>query len=1037
MHHRDGRRLGRGRQGQALMVAVLLMMVILLTGILFVAVVTYNQSQSGRSVDVGAAQALAEAGIRWCNTNLMKSPEGADWRPPFRAYDPSNPPNAADRSTWPVPPVMLTNGTAWGVYGPDGVADTEDDYYSEFERSRGWHGLVDATTGRYLRLGFTRIPDLNALPVGASVPAETGVVGGKGHILVRVTYDPDPVYEPEDYPADGSNPKPNPLSAAIKIESIGVVDETAPVFRYLVAYKPIGLTDYVLFVTDKDHTGRPTRLGFDPRLDMLNDNVLGWLPQTFYGPMKFNTPLELVGANSSATPNAAGASNQFVLTEQPTSATLEVPGVNPIVPGGGYLRDDKIEAQGIWEAGASFTAAVSQRDVTGTVSALGRLYPSTDPAFDTYGGRVLDGQPAMDAAGYPRGCSTLSPPEVFSPEGRARYYALTRDSGRVVLDAGTGNPVNLGTIGQGLGVYIDNNSDLQFVDDRGNHDRDALISDWMRTFHPGQYSSSNSGWNAVGTLYTPPGVEITLFPTRDAALDFGRLTAVTVPSADPSRTNPQPNEVWWPGYSASRDEPGIRITRHDHNWYYYNGTRVVDSGEQTLYLYYPGYQPAGSPGPANATRTNNQVIFAEGNVRVHGVLPARSATPGSRDYNLTIVSGGTIYIDGQILSAQDVNGRDDGGSSAPAPNSVSDERNTKLALIARDCVCLNTTRIVPQLTSGEVAAAPDDPANPDASGQHYVLSPELTGSAYSNFYFGENVLPTHNVYVVPIHTALDPGPAAIGLSVYDTNLSAGPTSSWQTHNFGGGTNPTRYYFVQPGVLAPAPNVENVFAPNWSAPSYAPSTNPTVPWDITPDLFNRSPGILKSIAISPADPNLTATGGGSTDYWVKKWKIYEAIPAAGPGGADTPTAAIHAKVNALIYAEEGCWFVIPGDYFDSRQSGAMALRYRRYNYDICVRGAITEAYHADPEMVRDWCDKWAWPIPGGGWGTIRYEYDETLRTPRDQPVTRLRIVGSSPNQEAVRDSVASAAIVPLTPQANLPRLPVLPVSKDLVFYGEGG
>ena len=32
-------------------------------------------------------------------------------------------------------------------------------------------------------------------------------------------------------------------------------------------------------------------------------------------------------------------------------------------------------------------------------------------------------------------------------------------------------------------------------------------------------------------------------------------------------------------------------------------------------------------------------------------------------------------------------------------------------------------------------------------------------------------------------------------------------------------------------------------------------------------------------------------------------------------------------------------------------------------------AITEAFHAEPGMVRDWCDKWAWPLVGGGWAAV--------------------------------------------------------------------
>ena len=70
------------RRGQALMVAVLLMMAILLVGILFVALVTYNQDQSTRHEDSLLAQAMAESGVRYAAYMLENSPEGADWRPP-------------------------------------------------------------------------------------------------------------------------------------------------------------------------------------------------------------------------------------------------------------------------------------------------------------------------------------------------------------------------------------------------------------------------------------------------------------------------------------------------------------------------------------------------------------------------------------------------------------------------------------------------------------------------------------------------------------------------------------------------------------------------------------------------------------------------------------------------------------------------------------------------------------------------------------------------------------------------------------------
>ncbi len=1026
-HWRDYR---AGQRGQALLVAVLLMMVILLTGILFAAIVSYNQHQSARSSDVNAAQGLAEAGIRWCNENLLHSPQGADWRPPYRALDLSTF-DQATPSTWPVPPVQDTSGKDYGTYGRDLAAagttdqtpamDTADDYYSDFERARGWHGLVDAGTGEYIRYGFYRLPDVNGTPGAVTLPTEVGALSGKGHILVRVTYDPDPPYETRA----GDPQTLDPMSGHIRIESIGVVDDEVPVFRQLVAYKPLALTDYTLFVTDRTSSGRTAKLGFNPRLDLDNagPSADDWLAQAFYGPLRFNSVLELTGIGDAT----AGPSTQVVLTEQPTAAALEVPGFNPPAIGGGYFRDDHIEAaSGISEPGWDYgtspptpldSTSVWSRNAGGALTALGQVRPSNIPSgssvqYSTHGGRVLDGTQSLDATGFSRYCPPVTAPDAFSNDGAERYRTLTRDSGAVVALAASGGVANLGRFGFGRGIYVDNSADLQFVDSNGVHDLDALMADWMRVFSQGEFTGENSGWNPTGTTYTAPGVEITLFPTVDAACDFVLPSLRVFSASPPNDTNP--NTFWWPNHVTG--EPGIRLTRSDRTWRWYNSATqtVQDSGEYTLYLDYPAYP--------------NQLLFTEGNARVHGALPARDANAGNgsyRDYNLTIVSGGTIYIDGQIQSPQDVYGRD-AGSGAPrtaATAVVPDEYNSKVALLARDCVCLNPTRVAPQLTSGSVAAMPDDPLNPSASEQHWVLSPEVQGGVYTTWTPGEAVPAGNTVNLSVIHTAADPGPAAITLSVYDTNMPSW-TATWRAHTFNAADTVRGrrlFFFAQPGLLVPAPNVETTLAPNWTAPTT---------WNILPELYNTLPGVLKSAAISPADPGLANVGGGATDYWIKKWKVSEATADG------TPTGTIHAKVNALIYAENGCWFVIPGDYFDPNQSGAGARAYRRYNYDICVRGAISEAFHAEPEMVRAWCDRWAWPVVGGGWRTIRYEFDETLRDTRDP-----RDLRPSTLSGAVRASVLSPAtklpgLTRATPQGNLPKLPLLPASKDLIFYGEG-
>jgi hypothetical protein len=976
-------RLGHGpggtgrRSGQVLLIAVLLMLAILLLGALFVAIVTYNQYQSARHGDVLLARSLAEAGIRFADYMLQHSPLGADWRPPL--------PPGFD---------VATGQFDAAVYGPDGAPDTDDDYYSPEELARGYHTLYDSAAGTILRIGFTRYPD--RLGGSAGPPLDEATMG-QGYFLLRVTYDPDPPFEPAD-----NSLQPDPFSKYIKIEAVGVVRGRANVQRHLVAYKPLGLTDYLFWVTDHRNTGRTAQLGAEPWIDFDASGDLDirsdpdvhrrgeFLVCDYRGPIRVNTELQLVGGNLDGDPTAgrpldpAQASNQFVLTTAP------VPGGAPPTPRGGYVRDDRLEvedgirdpAQGApGSAVPGQTAAISERTPAGT-NLLGTIWPSDSANFRTYGGLVLDGSRAEDADGQARFVKPVVAPDLLAPDpvtGVDRYRALTRDSGAPVVVGGT--DTYTGALGHGPGMYIDNTADLQFVRSDGSHDLDSLVQDWLRQIPAGDPRASQSGWNALYTLYVPPGVEIELCDS-EAAASQGR-TIVTSDVAPPR----SPGEVWWPRHQPG--EPGIRLVRHDKHWACADGS---DSGLNEMVIDYPA-------DPAHA------VIFAEGNIRIRGVLPrARRAANGTlvRQYNLTVVSNGTIYIDGQLLSPQDVD------------PSLPDEDDSKIALLARDHVCLNTTMLVPQMTSGLVPAAPDDPANPSPEALHWALA-EGAGYLWSAWMFGG--APAERVWLHVRHTGADPGPAGAGMHVRSGGAAV-------PYDFDG--NPAApyaytYAFVPPGaVLPPGLAGSNTIAPLWE----------TAGWDLTPYL-DLAVGAPNALTLFHKDPQLAP---GCTDYWVKRWKLQEWQTI---GGARRPVATLHARVNALIYAQDGCWFVIPGNYFDPEASArdadgdgvADAIEYRRYNYEITIRGAITENYTAPAEAAREWMDKWAYPVWLDAntvcWATLHYEFDESLRAGRDQPPglvpagSNVRICFSNPRSSAW----------------NLPRLPLLPVSPSLIYYGQ--
>ena len=934
---------GSGQGGQALLIAVLLMMAILLIGILFVAIVTYNQSASARHEDMLLAQALAEGGIRYADHMLVNSAQGADWRPP-------DPPSQYDGDGSYDP----------GFWGEDGVEGTEDDYYTETEIVRGWAPLRDGTVGApggYIRRGFTRYPDPRQ--PGSTSALVNNFTLGRGYFLLRITYDPDPPYE------TGDAGVPDPMSRHIKIEAIGRVEDNGQVQRRLVAYKPLPLLNYLRYVTDATNTGKPAQLGIAPFIDMDNNGTLEWLDCVFDGPIRINSSLQVAGA-----PSGAEASTKFYLTT-PAGA-------------GAYLRDDSFQAA----AGIELLDDVANAaEVSVDGAAPAPLLESDDPAFTTYGGRVADGTEAVDAAGDSRFTAALSPPSLtVSGEvtGAERYRELTRDSGDLVAFAGS--YVNNGQWGHGAGIYVSNFDDVQFKKSNGDHDIEALIDDWQRPQSAGGLNPADSGWNALYTTYAPYAVTIELLPTEAAVGPY----STTLPVDEDA------GQVWWPSHVAG--EPGIKLSLssslEDENWKAPDGS---DSGLRTMVVDYP--------------LAPNQVVFAEGNVRVTGELPPAARDVGgnlTRSYDLTIVSDATVYIDGQILSAQDV---------APA---VIDEDNTKVALLARDCVCLNTTQIVPQLTTGAVSAAPDDEENPDDRQQHWELTPGSDGRAYSTWRWGP-VPPAPNVSnlgvaqtLVAKQTAGEPGPSGMGLTVW--TASAGHTA----HAFGNPVDASTFLFVPPGTRLPDPPwppltdaptsyCSTAIAPTWER-LWEPSGMPAVPWSITASA-DSSPGAKNGIILRHKDPGLA---GGSTDYWVKKWKVEE-FNAAGDA-----VGAIRACVNAAVYAERGCWYVLAADYFDSSATGADAVRFRRYNYKVTFKGTISENFTARVETVRDWTDRTAYPAydevaPNAFyWGTIEYNFDETLRVVRDQ---------------------ALGATLLASAQSNQPKLPLLPVSPDLVYYGE--
>jgi hypothetical protein len=189
------------------------MFLLVFMGIMFIVIISRNLTRTARSTDVTEATALAEAGVRYADRQLTISEEGADWRP--------------------VPDNL---GWMWDETAQKWVTASDIDNVKR-----------DHPDFKWLRMyAPTEAADGSAGPTGGFTSFKTG----GGRYLLRISYNPDP----ED-----------PISKYIKIESIGrvgVVDKDDPTTwgesaqvklrRELTAYKPIGLTDYSRFITNKE-----------------------------------------------------------------------------------------------------------------------------------------------------------------------------------------------------------------------------------------------------------------------------------------------------------------------------------------------------------------------------------------------------------------------------------------------------------------------------------------------------------------------------------------------------------------------------------------------------------------------------------------------------------------------------------------------------------------------------------------------------------------------------------------------------------------
>jgi len=763
---------------------------------------------------------------------------------------------------------LLNAGRSRETVSASALADAGVRYASDFlENSPEGADWRPAPT----QLTDGRDPDRRWLETGLY----TRVPLTRGRALVRVTMEPDPQ---------------KPLGKYIRIEAIGrpgFVDPedpttftTAPAPRLMrrrVAYKAVGITDYLRFVTNRDNESK-----FEAAIGMPPIGVAAWMQ---LGGMRARA-VGISGppANSPITGAPMYINGDLHLLNNVTIALN--PRNNEAVYVAGNVRletgdanDPTRQLARLNNLAANAPNAEPLPPPLGTGAGLPMILPSEAPVYTTFGGLIRDAAPTPDVAGYARSISRLNPPSIDAADpssGVTRYVTLTRDSGWSLRRKTRSGWVNTGRIGLGSGIYI-NNTRSRELESTGVAGGQSLRSVWLK---PG----SSPSWN--GPYYIPPAAYVEfgypIVQERDA-------TGAPVPGS----------YVRMPGFRIVRDvsdamwvDPsGLVQTREQvYTFFIYKaaGRRPVLKLDNALYRDFLANDQGMSEAEINRFLPEfNGVIYAEGNVRVKGLLPAVANIPirmeqgdtdglapdGIRDAvnppAITLVSGRNIYIEGSLVRESV------GGANADRC------AGSMVALLARDNVVVNTT----------VFVAPNKAMAFSSSNQNelppYHTNIDLSESARTppfalEFSFGDD--PTGYTlnggpFLLVRHGA-PPGVTYMNLSINEAFPPPSPGDPFYRFNV---------------TASPA-------VPAWVYPMYN-GTNPGVdlfeqqrfpfPFGGTTYTLFTAPGLKNTMRFS-VDPNFTS-GSGTQDYLFSRAAI---VP-------------MDVRIEAVMYAQEGSFFIIPG------------------------------------------------------------------------------------------------------------------------------
>ncbi len=908
---RSNRSIVRIRQhGQTLIIAMIVMGVLLILGLVFLGLINRNILNAARSQRRSESTDLAEAGIRYAHGQLVSSPLGADWR---------------------GTPVALSSSPT----DPDATLDPDAYYLRPGSGIQYAPGLKDLggpdKLGPFIRIPFSGGRSLVRVRYGATDANPTPAVPG-GPMRNPGTARASLIIEAIGRPGEIKQNDPTTLNTSGAIRFRNFADDNAltaamaamanangqiPASRRLVAFAQIGIIDAARFETNTFNSSSPIELGIADGLGIVAfDDVNGIGTADVEGKLS----LQLGTGVTSAAPLRNVPSGQGSLY---VNGNLKLYG-NVQLSLNRALGDSVRVAGSISGAnnaqltifGTDFTGGAYVQDA-GTLldngATGGATFDSQNPKFSTARGLLFDGAPRTDVDGYASGVGRLIPPSILTVDPQSklnRYVELTRESG---VNFG-GN--NTGRFGFGQGIYVDNAGDRQEATDaegrRTVGSQRSLFDDWLNP----NSGAADSGWK--GPFYVPRGAVVELLPDGFTIQRDG-----SAPQAERTWKNPDGTDS---GLTTIRYRLGMV---NGKIW-------VVNTLTPTI-------------GDINVAGLNftkgvpfNGVLYFDGNVRVRGTIPT--------GVQMTLVSGATIYIDGSITKGiTNTEAYTSAGGLRDQP--IKELPTASLMLMAKDNVAVNTSMFFgPEATqtleavndvSGATGISPlrIRAAGGSGSGQlslmhEFVMDPmNLAGTAslpspqnwvplamnYRQWDATNKGVPTQAVMAI----TMDDGTAAASFLAMDVNFGVG-TSTYPFNAVdpdGLITNTAATYTGQgSGQLA----LYGLGGEIWQRYSRFEFRS----FDLIADPVGATFTPNSQMVNQPSGPAYKMFGGGN-NLLIRPGSI-ASVSANDTLIGRAAVAPSDVKIEASIFAEQGSFFVIPGNWFNPNPNDLHDTYVRRIN-----------------------------------------------------------------------------------------------------------